>query len=258
MSKISPNEMGFFDHLEELRGRIFKSLILWVLVFIVCFLFSKQIFNILAQPFADYMKRDVLWYATNPSEPFFAHLRAAFWVSLIFSSSIFFYHVWAFVSPGLEKHEKQFAIPFLFFMAIFFMIGCWFSFSVVFPYVLNFLISWNEGGVDAYTRSRYLSLLFGFVLGLGSCFEMPLLIFFFAKIGVVTPQFLLAKFKYAVLAIAILAAIITPTPDIPTQCIVGIPLICLYLIGVGAAFLVRKKPEVEEDEKGDDLPQQKS
>lgn len=246
MTKKDPNTLNFFEHLDELRGRLFKSFLLWLAVFIVCFIYVKPIFSFLAQPYIDISDGDVRFAAFDLKEPFMANIKAAFWVSLIFSSGIFFYHIWGFVAPGLTKKEKRFAIPFLIFMTFFFMGGCYFSFTRVFPYALDYLIGWNGEGLDAYTRSSYLSLLFAFVLGMGASFEMPMIIFFLAKIGLVTPKFLLAKFKYAVILIFTLAAIITPTPDIWMQTFLAGPMLVLYLLGVGAAYFVKRKEDDEE------------
>lgn len=241
MTKKDPNSLNFFEHLDELRHRIFKSFILWLGVFIVCFLYVKPIFNFLAQPYIEISAENVRFAAFDLKEPFMANLKAAFWVSLILSSGIFFYHFWGFVAPGLTKKEKRFAVPFIIFMAIFFMGGCYFSFTKVFPYALDYLIGWNGEGLDAYTRSSYLSLLFAFVLGMGASFELPMIIFFLAKIGLVTPKFLLQKFKYAVILVFTLAAIITPTPDIWMQTFLAVPMLVLYLLGIGAAYVVVKK-----------------
>ncbi len=241
MAKPDPNQMSFFEHLDELRGRIGKSLLIWLVAFAVCFAYSKPIFNMLAVPLLEITNSAHPWAAVDFKEPFIAHIKAAFWVSAILCSGIFFFHVWSFVAPGLEKKEKRFAIPFLIFMALFFLLGCWFSFDRVYPYALKYLISWNVESLDAYTRSSYLSLLFAFVLGMGASFEMPLLIFFLAKIGLVTPRFLMRNFKYAILIVFTLAAIITPTPDIYMQTFLAVPMLALYLLGVGAAFFVQKK-----------------
>lgn len=240
-----PDQMSFFEHLDELRGRLIKSLVLWALLFIVCFIYSKELFQLLATPLIEIENDPNPWAAVDFKEPFMAHIKTAFWVSLMLASEIFFYHLWRFVGPGLTKSEKLFAIPFIFFMALLFAVGCWFSFQQVFPFALEYLISWNTDNVDAYTRTSYLSLLFAFVFGMGVSFEMPLVIFFLARLGLVTPQFLLAKFKYAVLLIFTLAAIITPTPDIYLQSALAIPMLVLYLAGVGAAYFVRKNKNEE-------------
>lgn len=257
MTRKDPNSLNFFEHLDELRVRIFKSAILWLLVFIGCFAFVKPLFKFLARPYVEISDGNVRFAAFDLKEPFMANIKAAFWVSLILSSGIFFYHLWGFVSPGLTKKEKRFAIPFVIFMAVFFMVGCYFSFTQVFPYALDYLIGWNAEGLDAYTRSSYLSLLFAFVLGMGASFELPLVIFFLAKVGVVTPRFLIAKFKYAVILIFTLAAIITPTPDIWMQTFLAVPMLGLYLLGVGAAYLVKRKEakqaEAEAGEGEEDL-----
>ena len=248
MSKTKPDEMSFFEHLEELRSRFLKSLIIWLIIFIVCLIFMKEIFDILAEPYLGIVTKDKPWGAFDPKEPFYAHIKSAFWASIILSSGIFFYQIWAFVAPGLEKKEKRFAIPFILFMALFFMLGCWFSFSVAYPMMLKFLIGWNIDGMDLYTRTFYLSLLFGFVIAMGVGFETPMFVFLLAKLGLVTPEFLLAKFKHAVLIIFVFAAVVTPTPDWLTQSILAGPMLILYLLGVAAAFIVRKKkPEDLED-----------
>lgn len=246
MSLNDPNQMSFFEHLDEIRSRLIKCLLLWVLVFVLCFSFVEQIFDFLAQPLYA-LTEPPHFAAFDPKEPFLAMLRASIWVSFFFSSGIFFYQLWGFVGPGLNKEERHFAIPFLFFMTFFFLTGCFFSFSQLFPAVLEFLVGWNHEGLNAFTRTTYLGILFGFVLGAGASFEMPLVIYFLARIGLVTPRFLLTHFKYAVLLIFIIAAIITPTPDPYTQTLLAGPMLVLYLLGVALAYTVRKK-EIESNE----------
>ncbi|CAM2010975.1 twin-arginine translocase subunit TatC [Acanthopleuribacter pedis] len=240
-----PNEMGFFDHLEELRNRLIKSVGLWLIVFVICFIYAKPIFAWLAEPLVEISKSEHLFAATRFEEPFLANMRAAFWTSLILSSLIFFYHFWGFVAPALTKEEKWFAIPFIIFMALFFIAGCWFSFEYVFPYALSYLMEWNAGELNAFTRSSYLHMLFLFVMGMGVSFELPLVLLFLAKVGLVTSGFLLDKFRYAVVIIFIAAAIITPTPDPFMQTFLAAPILLLYLLGTGLAWLVQKKDEEE-------------
>ena len=238
-TKSNPNEMSFFEHLEELRGRFLKSLIIWFLVLVVCLIFMKDIFNLLAKPYLD-LSEGQPWLTTDPKEPFFAHLKAGLWASFILSSGIFFYQFWAFIGPGLEKKEKRFALPFIAFMAIFFLMGCWFSFSIAYPMVLEFLMGWNIDGLMAYSRTDYLKLLFGFVLAMGVSFETPMVIFLLAKLRLVTPRFLIDKFRHAILLIFVFAAVITPTPDFVTQTILAGPMILLYLLGLAAAWVVQR------------------
>ncbi|MCB1049617.1 MAG: twin-arginine translocase subunit TatC [Acidobacteria bacterium] len=255
MSKPDPNQMTFFEHLEELRGRLFKSILLFLLVFALCFAFAREIFDVLAVPFYAAKNGPGSFGMIEIGEPFMARIKAAAYVAVILSSGIFFYHFWGFVAPGLSRKEKRVAIPFFFFMAFFFMAGCAFSFFQVVPNVIDFLLSWNDGGSSNITRSAYLSTLFTFVLGMGTCFEIPIVIFVLGKLGIVSPRFLMAKFKYAILIIFIIAAIITPTPDVFTQTLFAGPMIVLYLLGVGAAWLVRPKEKEEEapqDEDEDD------
>lgn len=251
MSNTSPNEMSFLEHIDEMRVRLVKSLVVWLIVFIICFINHKEIFAFLAQPLIDITKPPHFG-AVDIKEPFMASLKASFWVSLILSSGIIFHQIWLFVSPGLTKAEKRFAIPFLFFMSLFFILGCLFSFTQVFPIALQFLIEWPGENLDAYTRTSYLSILFSFVLGMGASFELPLIIYFLAKIRIVTASFLMAKFKYAVLLIFTAAAIITPTPDPWTQTFLAGPMLLLYLLGVLLAYTVPKPKEVDELEEEED------
>ena len=246
MTRADPNEMSFFEHLEELRGRLIKSVLIWIVVLVVCLIFMKPIFDFLSQPWFSVLEERP-FAAVDIKEPFYTHLKAAFWVSIILSAFLVFYQIWAFISPGLEKAEKNFARPFLAFMCIFFFLGCWFCFSVVFPEVLTFLREWNQGGFEAYTRDKYFSLLFGLVMGMGACFQTPMVVFLLARVGLVTPRFLMAKFKYAVLIIFVIAAFITPTPDAMTLMLLAIPMIGLYLLGVGAAFVVVRKKKEKSD-----------
>lgn len=238
-----PNQMGFFDHLEELRIRLIKSVGLWLIVFVICFFFSKEIFAWLAEPLAAISKSEHLFAATRFEEPFLANMRAAFWSSLILSSLIFFYHFWGFVAPALTKQEKWFAVPFIIFMALFFIAGCLFSFQYVFPKALSYLMEWNGSELNAFTRSSYLHMLFLFVMGMGISFELPLVLLFLAKVGLVTSSFLLDKFRYAVVIIFIAAAIITPTPDPFMQTFLAAPILLLYLLGTFLAWLVQKKED---------------
>lgn len=242
-----PNEMSFFEHLEELRGRMIKSALIWVAVLLVCLVFMQEIFQFLSTPWYSVFEGR-MFAAVDIKEPFYTHMKAAFWTSIFLSSFLIFYQVWAFIAPGLEKAERRFARPFLVFMCLFFMLGCWFCFSFVFPEVLKFLREWNTGGFEAYTRDKYFSLLFGLVMGMGACFETPMVVFLLARIGLVTPRFLLAKFKYAVLIIFIIAAFITPTPDAMTLLLLAVPMVGLYLLGVAAAFLVTRGKKAKASE----------
>lgn len=252
MAKVDPNRMSFFEHLEELRGRIIKSLVLWVLCFGICFGYHEEVFRILAEPLVALSQGPYVFAAVDIKEPFFVHIKACFWVSLILASGIFFYHFWRFVSPGLTRSERRFAIPFLTFMALLFLVGCAFSFFYAFPIALEFLMSWNENGLSAYTRSYYISLLFSFVIGMGVCFELPMVVFLLSHLGIVTPRFLLKNFKYAVVIVFAIAAVVTPTTDVVMQTMLSIPMLVLYLAGVGAAWLVGRRKDRNAESTGDD------
>ena len=153
------------------------------------------------------------------------------------------YQFWRFVSPGLYRRERLYAVPFVFLGSFFFLAGGAFAYYVAFPFAVEFLIEMGEAFEPTITVTHYFGFLLLIMLGLGLMFELPIVIFFLAQIGIVTPRFLMRHFRWAVLGIFIIAALLTPTPDVVNLCIFALPTIGLYLLGVAAAALVGRKSE---------------
>ena len=180
---------------------------------------------------------------------------AAAWVGvavtgLLVAAPFVLYQVWLFVAPGLYSHEKRFAIPFVLASSVFFFTGAAFSHYVAFPVTWMFFINFSSAYVDFMPRAGpAFSLYVKMLLGFGLIFQMPMLVFFLARFGIVTAGFLAKKTKYAILIIFVVAAVITPTADIPTQLIFAAPMMVLYGISIGVAwvFQKRKRPETAED-----------
>jgi sec-independent protein translocase protein TatC len=149
--------------------------------------------------------------------------------------------VWLFVAPGLYRHEKKWVFPFVFSTTVLFCAGGWFGYAIAFPMVAKFLVTMGADFTPVLKINDYLAILSKILLGMGLVFQTPIVIVFFVRIGVVTEKWLLQKFRYAVLVIFVIAALITPTPDIPTQCAFALPMIALYLLGIGLAWLFRKR-----------------
>jgi sec-independent protein translocase protein TatC len=169
---------------------------------------------------------------------------------LFLSSPIVLYQVWQFVAPGLYRKERHQAIPFIFFGSLFFVGGGAFAFYVAFPFAVDFLVGMGAAFQPMITVERYFRFLLYVILGLGLMFELPIIIFLLAQMGVVTPRFLIRNFKWAVLLIFIAAAFVTPTPDVVNLLMFALPTIVLYLLGVAAAALVlrsKKKKEPPEE-----------
>jgi sec-independent protein translocase protein TatC len=246
-----PNEelprMGFFDHLEELRRRLIWSILAIAVTFILAWTYSPTIFGWIQRPIQPYLPKGTHLAFTTMPEPFILYFRVALYGGIILASPFLLAQVWLFISPALYRRERRYAIPFVAATLLFFLSGCAFGYFIAFPRVCQFLIGMGTGTgfMPVITINEYLSIASKTIFGLGLCFELPILVFFFARLGIVTERFLMAKFKYAVLIIFIIAAVITPTPDMMTQCVFAIPMIALYLLGVLIAWMFRRRTPKE-------------
>jgi sec-independent protein translocase protein TatC len=233
--------MGFFEHLEELRRRLIWSIVAVFVCFMACWAWAPEIFNFLARPIRKVLPPGQDLSYTTLTEPFLMYFRVALLAGTLLASPILLWQLWLFISPALYRREKKWIFPFVAFGVTFFLSGCAFAYYEAFPLVVGFLIGVGKDFHAVITINEYVSMATKLILGLGLCFEMPILIFFLARLGIVSERWLMAKFKYAVLIIFIVAAIITPTPDIATQCVFAFPMIALYLLGVGVAWMFRRR-----------------
>jgi sec-independent protein translocase protein TatC len=236
-------KMTFLDHLEELRKRLVVSLIAVAVGFFLCWSFAEQIFAVLQAPLTNFLPPgDKLAY-TRLTAPFFLYMKVAFFAGLFVSSPVVLLQLWLFVAPGLYKKERRLAVPFIVFGTLFFILGGYFGYRYLLPATCSFFVETGKEFKQMVTVDDYFSFASTIILAAGVVFETPILIFFLARIGLVTPAFLLQKFKYAVVLSFVIAAVVTPTPDMVTQAALAIPMILLYLIGVAVAFLFAKKVE---------------
>ena len=234
--------MSFLEHLEDLRKRLLVSALAVAAGFLVCWWKAEEIFHFLSAPILKVLPVGTKLAYTQLTEPFMLYVNIALLAGVIVASPVLMYQLWLFIAPGLYKHEKRWAAPFVLGSVFFFVGGASFGYYVAFPMVANFLVSVGKDFQPVLKIDDYLDLLAKILLGMGLVFETPILIFFLARIGVVTEKWLLLKFRYAVLIIFIIAAFITPTPDIPTQCAFALPMIALYLLGILLAYIFKKKP----------------
>ena len=241
----SPETMSFLEHLDELRRRIIISLIAVLVAFVVCFTFAQQIFDFLMGPLRSALPPGGELIATAVPEIFLLYLKMAFFAGIFLASPVVLTQVWFFVAPGLYHREKRYAVPFIVFGTGFFLAGAAFGHYVVFPTASSFLTSYGGEGIGVLlTVSHVFSFYSRFILGLGLVFEIPTLVLVLARMGLVTPHFLWSKFKYAVLLIFVIAAIITPTPDVVTQSLLAFPMIGLYLLSIGIAWVCGRDREI--------------
>ena len=240
-------QMSFLDHLEELRTRIIRALIAIAVAFVLCWVFVQDIFVIVSQPVLEALEASGSasegMVFTSATQPFNLFLRVAFLAAVFLSSPFILAQVWLFIAPGLYRHERRYAIPFILSGTVLALLGAWFGYEIAFPFALQFLITWGENaGLEAMiVASEYFNLFLTIELALGLIFQIPPIIFVLSRMGLVSPGYLLRNTKYAVLISFIVAAIITPTADIPNMMIMAGPMILLYLVGVLVAFVFGKK-----------------
>ena len=237
--------MSFLDHLEELRKRIINSLIAIGVAFGACWWLADPLFRMVSRPI---MRAGVTsLVVSSPTEGFNLELKLAVMAAIFLAAPFILGQVWLFISPGLYKHERRYALPFIFFSSLLFVLGGVFGYFVAFPFALQFLIEWekNMGATVLINASEYFDLFIMVELGLAVIFEIPAVIFVLSRIGLVSGPFLLRNTRYAILVSAVVAAIITPTTDIPNMMMMMIPMIGLYLLGVMVAYVFGKKRRKE-------------
>ncbi len=230
------------EHLRELRSCLIVTIIAVIIGFAVSYGFIKPIGTWFFKPLIDVLPEGSSLIFTSYQEGFFFYLKLALVCGLLAASPVIFYQIWLFVAPGLYRHEKRVLVPFTFLSTLCFLGGAAFGYFVVFPPAFRFLVGYsNEFLTSLPTVSEYFSLAIRLLIAFGVIFEMPILMVFLAKMGVVTVSFLQKNRKYAILINFIIAAILTPTPDIVNQMMMGIPLLILYEISVVAVYFFGKK-----------------
>jgi sec-independent protein translocase protein TatC len=233
--------MGFLDHLEELRTRLINSVIGVAVGFGICWWKVEKIYGYMQRPIIDVLTKHNLptkLTYLNPTDPFNLYLKVAALAGLFLTSPYVLYQVWMFISPGLYRHEKRYVVPFMISTIALFTGGGYFGYRIVYPRALDFLVSFGSQFQPMITIGEYTQLFLSIVLGMGLIFEMPILVFFLALMGIMSPQFMIKYFRYAILIIFIIAAIVTPTPDVVNMCIFAAPMLGLYALSIGVAWLV--------------------
>ncbi|MEW6366580.1 MAG: twin-arginine translocase subunit TatC [Acidobacteriota bacterium] len=241
MARSDPDKMTFLEHLEELRARLLVSVLAIFVAFIVCWIYSKPIFAFLAHPVTQFLPPGTkLAFTTLPSA-FILYMKVALLAAFFLASPVVILELWRFISPGLYPKERYYAIPFIFFGTAFFVGGGAFGYYFLFPVACRFFLEMGSDFQPIITVDQYLSLISKLLLGVGLVFELPVLIFFLARLGLITHRFLLRNFKYAIVLVFVIAAVVTPTPDIVTQSLFAAPLLVLYALGILVAWAFGKR-----------------
>ncbi len=241
------DKIPFTAHLEELRKRLIVCFIAVGIGFVLSYGFKEKLFQILTRPLISVMQTGDKLIFTGLPEAFFTYLKVALFSGIILSTPVIFYQFWMFVAPGLYEKEKQHMIPIVFLSTFFFVGGSFFGYFIVFPYGFKFFLGFASEIIRPLPSMReYLSFASKLLLAFGLVFELPLIITFLAKLGIVSVSFLKKNRKYALLLFFMGAAILTP-PDVVTQVMMALPLIVLYEISIIGARIFGKKKSEEDD-----------
>jgi sec-independent protein translocase protein TatC len=239
-------KMSFLDHLDELRRRIIYAAISVAIGFVIAFFFINDIFNFVMRPMQQLLPPGGTLVYTDPTEAFMLYIKIALISGLLIGSPAVFTQVWLFVAPGLYAHEKKWAIPFVLMSTFFFILGAWFSHAVVFPITWRFFVGFTSDIVTFMPRIEpAFSIYLRLVLALGITFQLPTLVLFLARMGMITPRFMVRNFKYAVLLIIIEAAVLSPDGGGVGLIAMGGPVILLYVFSIGLAWMFGKKKTQE-------------
>lgn len=247
-------------HIQDLRKRLIISTLTLFVIFFICFSFWEYIFEWIKLPLAQALKNGVKGELVqlSPTEGVFTAMKVSFFAALTLSMPVIFWQLWLFVAPGLYKHEQKIILPFVLFATLMFAIGASFAYFVVFPFVIKYILMFgNELFNASISVENYVTFFTRLILGFGIAFELPVLSFFLAKVGLITDETLKGFFKYAIVIIFIIAAIITP-PDVLSQFFMAIPLIGLYGLSILIAKAINPAPkeaeefqeQAEEEQKG--------
>jgi sec-independent protein translocase protein TatC len=241
------DKIPFTSHLEELRKRLIFCFIAVAVGFVLSYGFKEKLFQILTRPLISVMQTGDKLIFTGLPEAFFTYLKVAFLSGIILAAPVIFYQFWMFVAPGLYNKEKRFMAPIVFLSTFFFVGGAFFGYFVVFPYGFKFFLGFASEIIRPLPSMReYLGFASKLLLAFGLVFELPLIITFLAKLGIVSVSFLKKNRKYALLLFFAGAAILTP-PDVVTQIMMALPLMLLYEISIIGAKIFGKKKSEEDD-----------
>jgi sec-independent protein translocase protein TatC len=236
--------MSLIEHLQELRTRLIRAFIAIGLGFILAYLIADPLFHMLTYPIREVSGGKVLLIGTGVGEAFYTKIKVALIAGLFIASPAVFYEIWKFIAPGLYETERKMAKPFVFFATIFFVLGGYFCWAVVFRVgYAFFLAQYASIGVTPTIRiSEYLAFSSKLLLAFALTFEMPIFAFFFTKLGMIDYKMMFSYWRYAVLGIFVVSAALTP-PDMVSQFLLAIPLLLLYALSVGVAWMFQIDPD---------------
>lgn len=239
----SPKEQGFIDHLIELRNRLVKIVVAILILFLCMLPFSQDIYTLVAQPLQDLLPAGTTMIATGVVSPFLVPMKLALLLALTASLPYTLYQVWAFVAPGLYKHEKRLIVPLVFSSVVLFYCGMAFAYFLVFPVVFKYMVMTTPDGVAMMTDiGQYLDFVIAIFLAFGLAFETPVVTYLIVLTGMVTPDALAEKRRYIIVGAFVIGAVLTP-PDVISQTMLAVPMWLMFEIGLLLSRLTIKKKD---------------
>ncbi len=250
---MSDERMPLTSHLEELRRKLIISGVSWLVAFLACYSFAEPLFDMIASPVRAALPEGTSLVFITATEPFFTYLKIGALAGLLVSMPVIFWQIWSFVAPGLYQNEKRYIFPFVLASTLCFATGAFFGYRFVFPMAFKVLIEFGTGSGELsamLSMGSYLSLSSKLLLAFGLVFELPVVIFFLARMGIVDHKMLARNRKFALLAAFLIGAMLTP-PDVFSQTALALPFIVLYEIGIIVARLFGKRRKVADEESAD-------
>ncbi len=248
--------MPLTAHLEELRTRIIRALLAVAVGFGLSYAFAEPLVAWLLRPLTALRPDQGLVIGTGVTDAFFTKLKVSFIAGIFLASPAVFYQAWQFIAPGMYERERRVALPFSIAATFFFVAGAAFCYYLVFPVAFRFFLEeFTSVGIAAQIRvSEYLTFTSRMLLAFGATFELPVVTFFLARIGLVTHRTMIAWLRYAIVVIFVVAAVLTPGPDVASQMLMATPLLVLYGLSIGIAYLVARPAKADESGDEDELP----
>ena len=229
--------MSLMEHLEELRKRLIRAVIFLLCGFAIAYAFHERLYGIIQRPLDEL---GIKLNFTHPTDGLNLYLKTAFLGGAIIAAPFILYQVWLFIAPGLYADEKKYVLPFMASTVALFMAGAWFGYHYVIKEAIRVLVlDFGKKFNPILTIEDYTQFFLAVILGLGICFELPILMFFLALFGIADAKFFLKQYRYAILIIFLVSAIICPLPDPVSMCLFASPMLALYVLGVAAAWFVR-------------------
>jgi sec-independent protein translocase protein TatC len=248
VSEENEARMSLLQHLEDLRAKLVRAAIGIMVAFVVCLTFSERVFALLASPITKLLPKDTTLIFTALPDPFFIYLKVSFITGIFIALPYVLYQLWLFISPGLYQKERRMAVPFVVLSTVLFYIGASFAFTVVFPAAFKFFLSYQTPDLKAMISIReYVSLVMVLMLAFGVVFETPVIIVFLGLLGIFDTGQLKKGRRYFIVLAFIIAAILTPTPDVINQALMAIPMILLYEVGIQILVVLEKRRKREDE-----------